>query len=88
MSLTTIQLKSPYLIFLGDVDSPIYSKTGAGIVQWRPELVAGQLRFAGNSLSLGVPDMTVPEAAQAGVKSLLIGEATNGDQINDEYYIE
>ena len=87
MSLTTIQLKSPYLIFLGDVDSPIYSKTGAGIVQWRPELVGGQLRFPENSLSLGVPDMTVPEAAQAGVKSLLIGVAPIGGQIKDDWLI-
>ncbi|HAS39450.1 MAG TPA: DUF1611 domain-containing protein [Microscillaceae bacterium] len=85
MSLTTIQLKAPYLIFLGEVDSPVYSKTGAGIVQWRPELVAGQLRFAGNQLSLGVPDMTVQQAVKAGVKSIIIGVAPVGGKIEDEW---
>ena len=85
MSLTTIQLKSPYLIFIGDVDSPTYAKTGAGIVQWRPELVAGQFRFEGNSLSLGVPDMTVQAAAKTGVKSIIIGVAPVGGKIEEEW---
>lgn len=83
--LTTIQLRTPYLIFLGDVDSPVYSKTGAGIVKWRPELVAGQLRFAGNELDLGVPDMTIQEAVEAGVKSIIIGVAPVGGKIEDEW---
>ncbi|OJJ18732.1 EBNA-1 nuclear protein [marine bacterium AO1-C] len=85
MSLTTIQLKAPYLIFIGDVENPTFAKTGAGIVQWRPELVAGQLRFAGNSLTLGVPDMTVQEAAKAGVKSIIIGVAPVGGKIEGEW---
>ena len=69
--LTTVQLKAPYLIMIGDLTDPTYAKTGYGLVQWRPDLVAGQLRFAGSTLGLGVPDMTVPEAAKAGVKSLV-----------------
>lgn len=85
MSLTNIQLKAPYLIFLGDVDHFVFAKTGAGIVQWRPELVKGQFRFEGNDLSLGVPDMTIQEAAKAGVKSLVIGVAPIGGQIQDHW---
>lgn len=85
MSLTTIQLKAPYLIFLGDVDHFVFAKTGAGIVQWRPELVKGQFRFEANKLSLGVPDMTLQEAAQAGVKSLVIGVAPIGGQIQPHW---
>ncbi|WP_299452571.1 DUF1611 domain-containing protein [uncultured Microscilla sp.] len=85
MSLTTIQLKTPYLIFLGDVDNFVFAKTGAGIVQWCPELVKGQLRFAGNNLSLNVPDMTVQEAAKAGAKSLVLGVAPIGGQIKDHW---
>ena len=43
--LTTVQLKPPYLILIGEEDDSTYAKTGLGIVHWRPELVAGQLRF-------------------------------------------
>lgn len=85
MTLTTIQLKAPYLIFIGDVNIITFAKTGAGIVQWQPELVAGQLRFANNELNLGVPDMSVQEAAAAGVKSLVIGVAPVGGKIEADW---
>ena len=39
--------------------SPMYAKTGLGIVHWRRDQVAGQLRFAACPVDLGVPDMTV-----------------------------
>ena len=64
-NLTRVQLAAPYLILIGQQDDPTYAKTGLGIVQWRPELVAGQLRFAGCDVDLGVPDMSIDEAVQA-----------------------
>ena len=78
-------IKTPYLIFLGDVDNLTYAKTGVGIVQWRSEQVAGQLRFEGNALDLGVPDMTVQQAVAAGVKSLVIGVAPMGGSIEEPW---
>jgi len=89
-SLTTVQLNAPYLILIGDLTDPTYAKTGFGIVHWRPELVAGQLRFGGCQLDMGVPDMSVSEAAVAGVKSLLIGVAPAGGLVPDGWwtYIE
>jgi len=84
--LTTVQLNPPYLILIGEEDDATYAKTGLGIVQWRPELVAGQLRFPGCTVDLGVPDMTVTEAAQIGVGSLVIGVAPIGGAIPDEWW--
>jgi uncharacterized NAD-dependent epimerase/dehydratase family protein len=84
--LTTVQLNAPYLILIGDLTDPTYAKTGYGLVQWRPDLVAGQLRFAGSTLGLGVPDMTVSEAAKAGVKSLVIGVAPIGGVVPDNWW--
>ena len=55
---TSVDLRSPYLILIGEEDDATYAKTGLGIVQWRRECVAGQLRFPGCSVDLGVPDMT------------------------------
>jgi uncharacterized NAD-dependent epimerase/dehydratase family protein len=84
--LTTVKLNAPYLILIGNVTDPTYAKTGFGIVHWRPDLVAGQLRFGGSTVSMGVPDMTVAEAVKAGVKSLVIGVAPIGGVIPDNWW--
>lgn len=84
--LTTVQLKPPYLILLGEEDDATYAKTGIGIAQWRPDLVAGQMRFAGCGVDLGVPDMTVEDAVAAGVGSLLIGVAPIGGVVPQRWW--
>lgn len=85
-TLTTVKLDAPYLILIGDLTDPTYAKTGLGIVDWRPELVAGQLRFDGCTVDLGISDMSVAEAAAAGVKSLLIGVAPVGGVVPDSWW--
>jgi uncharacterized NAD-dependent epimerase/dehydratase family protein len=85
-NLTTVQLREPYLILIGQEDDATYAKTGLGIVQWRPELVAGQLRFAGCQVDMGVPDMSIDEAARAGVGSLVIGVAPIGGSVPEEWW--
>ncbi len=84
--LTSIQLNEPYLILIGDTEDSLYAKTGFGLVDWRPELVAGQIRFPGCPVDLGVPDMSVQEASAAGVGSLIIGVAPVGGQIPDSWW--
>lgn len=84
--LTTIQLREPYLILIGEEDDVTYAKTGLGIVQWQPEKVAGQLRFPGCNVDLGVPDMSVCEARKASVGSLVIGVAPVGGTIPDVWW--
>lgn len=85
-TLTQVQMAAPYLILIGQQDDPTYAKTGFGIVQWRPELVAGQLRFPGCDVDLGVPDMTVDHAIATGVRSLVIGVAPVGGAIPDSWW--
>ena len=85
-SLTTVQLDAPYLILIGDVEDEPYAKTGFGIVQWRPDLVAGQMRFPGNPLDMSVPDMSVAEAVAADVRSLIIGVAPIGGVIPESWW--
>ncbi|SVA80044.1 uncharacterized protein METZ01_LOCUS132898, partial [marine metagenome] len=36
-----MKLNAPYLILIGEEEDSTYAKTGQGIVQWIPELVAG-----------------------------------------------
>ena len=81
-----MRLKAPYLIFFGEEKDLAYAKTGQGIVHWRPELVAGQLRFPGSQVDMGVPDMTVDEAVSQGVRSLIIGVAPIGGIIPDNWW--
>lgn len=83
--LADISLSSPYLIFLGDIQEKVDSKTGAGLVQWCPEKVAGQLRFEGCSIDLGVPDLSIAQAKKRGVGSIVIGVAPTGGLISQRW---
>jgi uncharacterized NAD-dependent epimerase/dehydratase family protein len=80
-----IQLRSPYLIFLGDEHRVTYAKTGKGIADWRPELCAGQLRLSTSALDLGLPELSVQQAQAVGVGSLIIGTALVGGSIPDSW---
>jgi len=80
-----LRLRAPYLVFLGDIQEDTYGKTGKGLVEWCPERVAGQIRLPGCAVDLGVPDMTVEDAASAGVKSLIIGVALIGGQLPEHW---
>jgi uncharacterized NAD-dependent epimerase/dehydratase family protein len=77
----TVQLRTPYLIFLGDIVEDTYGKTGKGLVHWCPDLVTGQIRLPGCKVDLGLPDMTIEDAVDAGVKSLVIGVALIGGEL-------
>ena len=76
-----IEIRSPYLLFIGDMQDRTDAKTALGLVHWRPDLVAGQLRLNRAAADLGVEDMDVEAAVKAGAKSLVIGVATVGGVI-------
>jgi uncharacterized NAD-dependent epimerase/dehydratase family protein len=77
----TIELNAPYLIFLGSETEPTYAKTGAGLVEWRRDRCLGQLSLVADGVDLGLPAMTLREAAAAGARSLVIGTAAVGGGI-------
>jgi uncharacterized NAD-dependent epimerase/dehydratase family protein len=70
-----------YLVFLGDVETDLNAKTGFGLVYWRPESCAGQLRLPPCKVTLGIPDMTPAQAIAAGAQTLVIGVAPVGGVI-------
>ena len=82
---SSLTLRWPYLIILGDTQELVDAKTGAGLVQWCPEKVAGQLRFDNCLVDLGVSDLSISEAIDRGVKSVVIGVAPTGGQINQRW---
>ena len=81
-----IEIRAPYLLFIGDLQDPTYTKTALGLVHWRREQVAGQLRLDRAAVDLGVDDMDVEAAVKAGAKSLVIGVATVGGVIPDTWW--
>ena len=82
---TTIELTAPYLIFLGDVGDDGHAKTGFGIVHWRGERCAGQMRLPGCNVDLGLPEMSAADAVAAGIRTAIIGVAPTGGQIVDAW---
>lgn len=81
----TIEFKTPYLIFLGDETRDGFAKTGFGIVDWRRSLCKGQMSLKGGTIDLGLPAMTIKEAAEANVGSLIIGTASIGGGVPDAW---
>ena len=82
---TQVNLEPPYLIFLGDVGDDGHAKTGFGVLHWRGELCAGQMRLPDCKVDLGLPEMNVAEALAAGIRTALIGVAPTGGQIVDAW---
>lgn len=78
-----MSLRTPYLMFIGDAADQLAAKTAQGVVHWRPEWCVGQLRLDDCNADLGIPDMTLEEAAEAGVKTLVVGVANRGGIISD-----
>lgn len=74
-------VRKPYVIFVGDEASSVYTKTGAGIAHWDRENCVGQIRLSPQAQDLGLPDMSVEEALSAGAKTLIIGIAVVGGSI-------
>ena len=68
-----MQLKRPYLLFLGDVPDALAAKTAIGIVDWRKDWCVGQMRLPGCKADTGLPDMDLQQATQAGAQTFVIG---------------
>jgi uncharacterized NAD-dependent epimerase/dehydratase family protein len=77
-------IPSPYLLFLGDADSPVMAKTAFGLRDWAPERCLSQWRRSG-PISLGLPDRRPAEAFAAGARTLVIGVAPVGGRLPDEW---
>ena len=75
-------IKTPYLLFLGDAPDQLAAKVAQGIKDWRPEFAVGQFRMEGCKADMGLTDMTLEQAKQAGAKTLVIGVANRGGVIS------
>lgn len=81
MTAPIIRIRGPYLLLVGDMENPRNAKTAFGLRDWVPETCLGQLRFTPKAVDLGLPEMSVREAAYAGAMTLVIGIAPAGGQL-------
>ncbi len=75
-------IETPYLLFLGDAPDGLAAKVAQGIKDWRPEYAVGQLRLEGCKADMKLPDLSIAEAVDKGVKTLVIGVANRGGVIS------
>lgn len=78
-------IEHPYLLFLGDAADQLAAKTAQGIKDWRPEWCVGQLRLTGCNADLGLKDLSLEEAVDAGAKTLVAGVANRGGVISEAW---
>lgn len=80
-----MDIERPYLMFLGDAPDALAAKMARGIVDWRPDWCAGQLRLDGCRADLGLPDLTIRQAAASGVKTMVVGVVNPGGVLPDNW---
>lgn len=78
-------LKTPYLLFIGDVPDLLAAKTAQGVVDWRPDRCVGQMRLPGCGADLGIADMTIAQACEAGAKTFVIGAVNAGGVLKENW---
>ena len=78
-------IKKPYLLLIGDMESPSNAKTAFGLRDWTPEDCIGQLRFHEKAVDIGLPEMSPQQAVAAGAKTLVIGITPTGGQLPDSW---
>ena len=76
-----IDIKRPYLLFLGDVQDELSAKTAFGIRDWCRDDCVGQLRLVRPGVDLGLPDLTPAEARARGARTMVVGVANSGGYI-------
>jgi uncharacterized NAD-dependent epimerase/dehydratase family protein len=73
-----MKIEHPYLMFLGDAPDQLAAKTASGIVYWRRDWCLGQIKLPACKADLGISNMSIQEAKDAGCRTLVIGVANRG----------
>ncbi len=80
-----MEIRKPYLLFLGDAPDQLAAKTAAGVVDWRPEWCVGQMRLEGCEADVGLDDVDIAGAVGKGAKTFVIGVVNAGGVLPDHW---
>ena len=71
-------IEAPFLLYLGHSTDPVGIKTSRGLAAFRPADCGGEFRHDDCPLTLGLPRLTMEEAAAKGARTLVLGIAHAG----------
>ncbi|KQS02990.1 EBNA-1 nuclear protein [Sphingomonas sp. Leaf357] len=74
-------IPGPFLLYLGHSTDAVGIKTSRGLAVFRPDDCVGEWRHDDSPLTLGLPRMGVAEARAAGARTLVLGIANAGGQM-------
>ncbi len=77
----SMNIQTPYLLYLADAKEILSLKVAKSIVDWRPELSVGEIALPDCAVTLGVPRLTLAEAKARGAKTLVVGMNNSGGTI-------
>jgi len=77
-----MQLKSPYLLYLGNAQDLLSIKIAKGICDWRRELCVGEFVKLNCQVSSGLEQVDLASAKKLGAKTLVVGLANSGGTID------
>ena len=71
-------IEAPFLLYLGHSTDSVGIKTSRGLATFRPDDCVGEFRHDDCPLTLGLPRLTMEEAAARGARTLVLGIAHAG----------
>lgn len=81
----TMQIKTPYLLFIGDVKDTLAIKMAKSVADWRPDLAVGEFSLDGCETTTNRPKMDINIAKAQGAQSFLLGFANSGGFLDKKY---
>lgn len=81
-----MQIVAPYLLFIGDATDGLSIKMARGVADWRPELCIGEAKVEGCTVTTGMPEKSIAQAAKEGAKTLVLGFANSGGVLESKWY--
>ena len=77
-------IPAPFLLYLGRSADALGIKTSRGLAEFRRQDCAGEFRYDECPQTLGLPRLTMAEAAAKGARTLVLGIAGAGGKLPDE----
>lgn len=80
-----MELKTPYLLFLGSATDKLTVKIANSIADWRPDLCVGEFGLPGCSITMGFENLTLEQAVDRGARTLVVTMNNEGGYIDPEW---
>src|ERR1700693_1017264 len=80
-----LSVPRPYALFLGEAEDAGWAKTAFGLHDWVPEYCIAEIALPKCQVTTGLPRISVRDAFAMGARSLVIGVAPIGGQLDPSW---